>query len=165
MDGVGANTGLWCSMADGLENEVGVKKAYYFKHLLACESGNDIDLHRAILKVLSVGATPRIDYDDGYDGLVDTWYRKDESKLLDEARGTHLRYQGVDAVIFGSATAFWPPPVELVVPGTAVAGDASCCWEIRFEADPEVEVLQDLLKKGKDVGANSVLFRKGFVLG
>jgi hypothetical protein len=156
---------VWEAMGKNLE-ESSAKVAYVFKHMMPYNSKTELDLSRALFRVLEAGNMPRIHESVAYHGCLDIWSKKmvvGTEKLLGDATTLHLRYQDADAVLMGPARSIWPPPITLVVNGDQVAESASCCWEFTLDR----KVPKDFLKEAcKDVERTKgwkgvTIFRKG----
>lgn len=146
----------------------GTTRVIIFKHLCDPDTKADVDIHRALLKVIESAHLPRITEGSCYRGYVDEWTgrgRDDLEKLLKDARGIHHRYHGADSVLLASPLAIWPPPLELAIPGLEAGADASICWEVRFNRAPSSDELRDwamnsLSEKFKE-WKGTTWFRKG----
>ncbi|KAI9452943.1 hypothetical protein HD554DRAFT_2258452 [Boletus coccyginus] len=124
----------WMEWAEKLGEEK-PSLALVFRHLLNDSDGTDteVDIFRALMKILTPGRMPRIVDGAAYEGALDSWTRKDDAKMLEEAKGVHHRYQGADSMLMAAPLAIWPPPLELVRPGELIGESASVCWEVRFD--------------------------------
>jgi len=138
--------------------------ALVFKHLLSDDDDAaevEVDIVRALLKVLSPGRMPKIEEGIAYDDMLDLWERKDDAKMLEDAKGIHHRYQGAESLLMASPLAIWPPPLELVVPGVEICEGASVCWEVRFGAPVTEKALMDWAIGSLDQWKGTTWFRKG----
>ncbi|KAF8119452.1 hypothetical protein EV363DRAFT_1462231 [Boletus edulis] len=119
--------------------------ALVFKHLASSDDEDtEIDMFRALLKVLTPGRMPKVNEGVAYSDCLDIWTRKGGDKVLEDAKGIHHRYQGANSMLMASPLAIWPPPLELVTPRGDGAEGASDCWEVRFNRTPLGEELMGI---------------------
>jgi hypothetical protein len=162
----------WLEWAKALgDPDEGTTRVLIFKHLMDPETSADVDIHRALLRVIESAHLPRITENTCYCDGVDEWKgrgRDDLEKLLKDARGIHHRYHGADSVLLASPLAIWPPPLELVFSGYEAAKDASVCWEVKFNRTPTKEELRtwagDSLNSNGREWKGTTWFRKGDLL-
>lgn len=154
----------WVAWAALLEEEK-PSLALVFKHLMGGEASaaeSEVDIFRALFKVLSPGRMPVISEGIAYGELCDAWNRKNDGSVLESAEGVHHRYQGADSMLMASPLAIWPPPIELVAAGCEAAEGASCCWDVRFDRPPPREALMEALRDWTNKGwKGATWFRKG----
>lgn len=132
---------VWKEWAALLE-EAKPSIAIVFKHLLAPAEQAEVEIFRALLKVITVGRMPKVTEGVAYGDAVDVWSRK-QGEMLEDAKGVHHRYQGADSELMASPLAVWPPPIELVSPDMEAAEGASVCWEVKFNRAPSYQELRD----------------------